>query len=194
MAPAYPAHMPALSATVCEAAKDVLADVAASRILVRRCVGGVALAVPLATAWDMADLEAAVAEAQDEATLLEMCEEQGWQLLNTLPRDAVEPTLEVIAPPGISHSVAVPITGETEDERKRRDDVFFAVLDTGSCCGCPASRRPLEDSGRACHRRHVARSSCGAAERSSSEGPNRLSSRAAAHSQRAAGTTCGPFA
>jgi hypothetical protein len=40
-----------------------------------------------------------------------------------------EPTLEVIAPAGIRNSVAVPLADETEDERKRRDEVFLAVLD-----------------------------------------------------------------
>lgn len=38
-------------------------------------------------------------------------------------------TLEVIAPPDIRNSVAVPVPGETEEERKRRDEVFFAILD-----------------------------------------------------------------
>jgi hypothetical protein len=42
-----------------------------------------------------------------------------------------ETSLDVIAPPDIRDSVAVPIPGETEEERKRRDDVFFAVLDAG---------------------------------------------------------------
>ena len=40
-----------------------------------------------------------------------------------------EPTLEVIAPADIRNSVTVPVAGETEEERKRRDDVFFAVID-----------------------------------------------------------------
>jgi len=40
-----------------------------------------------------------------------------------------EPTLEVIAPADIRKSHAVPLSDETEEERKRRDDVFFAVLD-----------------------------------------------------------------
>lgn len=71
------------AAAVCKAAQGVLADAAAQRILVRRCVGDVALAVPLATAWDMSDLEAAVADTQDEAALMELCQEQGWQLLST---------------------------------------------------------------------------------------------------------------
>lgn len=43
----------------------------------------------------------------------------------------VEPTLEVIAPADIRDSVAVPLPDETEDERKHRDDVFFAILDAG---------------------------------------------------------------
>lgn len=48
-----------------------------------------------------------------------------------LQMDAPEPTLEVIAPEDIRNSVAVPMPGETEAERKRRDEVFFAVLDAG---------------------------------------------------------------
>jgi hypothetical protein len=40
-----------------------------------------------------------------------------------------EPILEVIAPAGIRDSSSVSLPGETEEERKRRDDVFFAVLD-----------------------------------------------------------------
>lgn len=39
--------------------------------------------------------------------------------------------LEVIAPANIREAVAVPIPGETEEERKRRDDVFHAILDAG---------------------------------------------------------------
>jgi hypothetical protein len=48
-----------------------------------------------------------------------------------LQMGVVEPTLEVIAPADIRNSTAVPVPGETEEERKRRDDVFFAVLDAG---------------------------------------------------------------
>lgn len=40
-----------------------------------------------------------------------------------------EPALEVVAPAGIRDSVAVPLPGETDEDRKRRDAVFFAVLD-----------------------------------------------------------------
>jgi hypothetical protein len=40
-----------------------------------------------------------------------------------------EPTLEIVAPEDIRNSVAVPMPGETEAERKRRDDVFHAILD-----------------------------------------------------------------
>jgi hypothetical protein len=43
--------------------------------------------------------------------------------------DVSEPTLEVIAPDDIRNSVAVPMPGETEAERKRRDEVFVAILD-----------------------------------------------------------------
>jgi hypothetical protein len=42
---------------------------------------------------------------------------------------AAEPSLEVIAAVDIRNSAAVPLSDETEEERKRRDDVFFAVLD-----------------------------------------------------------------
>jgi hypothetical protein len=40
-----------------------------------------------------------------------------------------EPTFTIVAPADIRSSVAVPMQSETEAERKRRDDVFFAVLD-----------------------------------------------------------------
>lgn len=46
-----------------------------------------------------------------------------------LQLNVAEPALEVIAPADIRNSSAVPVPDETEDERKRRDDVFFAVLD-----------------------------------------------------------------
>jgi hypothetical protein len=36
---------------------------------------------------------------------------------------------EVIAPENIRQSAAAPVPGETEQERKRRDEVFRAVLD-----------------------------------------------------------------
>ena len=45
-----------------------------------------------------------------------------------LERDA-EPTLHIVAPPDIRDSVAVPMPDETEEERKRREDVFLAILD-----------------------------------------------------------------
>lgn len=48
-----------------------------------------------------------------------------------LQMGGVEPTLEMIAPADIRNSVAVPLPGETDEERKRRDDVFFAILDAG---------------------------------------------------------------
>ena len=41
----------------------------------------------------------------------------------------IDQRLEVIAPPGIRDAVAVPVPGETDAERRRRDDLFFAVLD-----------------------------------------------------------------
>jgi hypothetical protein len=40
-----------------------------------------------------------------------------------------EATLEVIAPADIRDSRAVPLPGETKAERKRRDDIFLAILD-----------------------------------------------------------------
>jgi hypothetical protein len=40
-----------------------------------------------------------------------------------------EPVIEVIAPANIRDSVAVPVPGETEAERERRDEVFRAVID-----------------------------------------------------------------
>jgi hypothetical protein len=40
-----------------------------------------------------------------------------------------EPALEIVAPEDIRNSVAIPMPGETEAERKRRDDVFHAILD-----------------------------------------------------------------
>ena len=42
-----------------------------------------------------------------------------------------ESTIAVLAPADIRSSVAVPQPGETEEERKRRDNVFFAVLEAG---------------------------------------------------------------
>jgi hypothetical protein len=48
-----------------------------------------------------------------------------------LQMEGAEPALEVIAPTDIRNSVAVPLPDESEEERKRRDDVFFAVLDAG---------------------------------------------------------------
>lgn len=42
-----------------------------------------------------------------------------------------EASLEVIAPGDIRQSVAVPMPDETEAERRRRDEVFQAVLDAG---------------------------------------------------------------
>jgi len=39
--------------------------------------------------------------------------------------------VEVIAPEDIRNSVAVPMLGETEAERKRRDKIFHAILDAG---------------------------------------------------------------
>lgn len=45
--------------------------------------------------------------------------------------EASEPSLDVIAPDDIRNSVAVPMPGETEAERKRRNEVFRAVLDAG---------------------------------------------------------------
>jgi hypothetical protein len=52
-------------------------------------------------------------------------------LRKDLQMGAGEPALEVIAPEDIRKSVAVPMPGETDEERKRREDVFRAVLDAG---------------------------------------------------------------
>lgn len=40
-------------------------------------------------------------------------------------------TLSVIAPADIRASVPVPMPGETDEERKRREEVFRAVVDAG---------------------------------------------------------------
>jgi hypothetical protein len=42
---------------------------------------------------------------------------------------SAEPTLEIVAPEDIRNSVSVPMPDETEAVRKRRDDVFHAILD-----------------------------------------------------------------
>ena len=42
---------------------------------------------------------------------------------------AAEPVFQVIAPAGIRDSVSVPMSGETEEERQRRDDLFHAIRD-----------------------------------------------------------------
>jgi hypothetical protein len=52
-------------------------------------------------------------------------------LRRDLQMDTAEPTLEVIAAADIRNSVAVSLPGETAEDRKRRDDVFFAVLEAG---------------------------------------------------------------
>lgn len=41
---------------------------------------------------------------------------------------AAESSLEVVGPENLRSSIAVPVPGETQDERKRRDEVFLAVL------------------------------------------------------------------
>jgi hypothetical protein len=46
-----------------------------------------------------------------------------------LPPEPPKLTLAIVAPADIRQSVAVPMRGETQAERKRRDEVFFAVLD-----------------------------------------------------------------
>jgi hypothetical protein len=48
--------------------------------------------------------------------------------LKDLPSEAPDPTLAVVAPADIRNSVAVLMPDETAAERKRRDDVFFAIL------------------------------------------------------------------
>ena len=42
------------------------------------------------------------------------------------PRDRA---IGIITPTDIRDSVAVPLPGETEEERRRRDEVFFATID-----------------------------------------------------------------
>lgn len=46
-----------------------------------------------------------------------------------LPPEPPETTFTIVAPADIRRSAAVPMRDESEAERKRRDDVFFAVLD-----------------------------------------------------------------
>jgi hypothetical protein len=71
-------------------------------------------------------LKAARSKAiQDNRTLTNYIE---TLVRRDLRMEAGEPILEVIAPADIRNSVAVPVPGETDEERKRRDDVFFAVL------------------------------------------------------------------
>ncbi|MGZ9190195.1 MAG: hypothetical protein ACXW39_09085 [Nitrospira sp.] len=41
-----------------------------------------------------------------------------------------EPRLQMIAPDDIRNSTAIPVAGETQEEQKRRDDVFFAIIDS----------------------------------------------------------------
>src|SRR3546814_18031027 len=48
-----------------------------------------------------------------------------------LQMGSAEPVIEVIASADIRNSAAVPIPDENEEERKRRDEVFFAVLEAG---------------------------------------------------------------
>ncbi len=48
-----------------------------------------------------------------------------------LEMGAMEPVLEVIAPADIRKSQAVPLADETDEQRQRRDEVFFAVIDAG---------------------------------------------------------------
>jgi len=45
-----------------------------------------------------------------------------------LPPEPPEPTFTIVASADIRHSAAVPMRDESDAERKRRDDVFFAVL------------------------------------------------------------------
>ena len=42
-----------------------------------------------------------------------------------------EPAFQVIAPPDIRNAVPVPMPGETPAQRKRREEVFRAVIDAG---------------------------------------------------------------
>lgn len=43
--------------------------------------------------------------------------------------EAAEPSVKVVGPENLRSSIAVAVPGETQDERQRRDDVFFAILD-----------------------------------------------------------------
>src|SRR3546814_11437427 len=52
-----------------------------------------------------------------------------------LQMGSAEPVIEVIASADIRNSAAVPIPDETAEERKRRDEVFFAVLEAGGSIG-----------------------------------------------------------
>jgi hypothetical protein len=46
-----------------------------------------------------------------------------------LPPEPPEATFTIVAPADIRHSATIPMRDESEAERKRRDDVFFAILD-----------------------------------------------------------------
>ncbi|HLI10552.1 MAG TPA: hypothetical protein VKY65_03040 [Alphaproteobacteria bacterium] len=64
--------------------------------------------------------------ARDNRTLTNYIE---TLLRRDLQASTDEPRLEVIAPADIRRSVAVPLPGETKEDRKRRDEVFLAVLE-----------------------------------------------------------------
>jgi hypothetical protein len=82
---------------------------------------------PVTVRLDPAVLKAARDKAgSDNRTLTNYIE---TLMRNDLRIETAEPTLEIVAPEDIRNSVAVPMPGETEAERKRRDEVFHAILD-----------------------------------------------------------------
>lgn len=84
---------------------------------------------PITVRLDPAVLEAARGRAQsDNRTLAEYIESL---VRKDLRIDEHAAELEVVAPADIRDSTAVPLPGETDEDRKRRDAVFAAVLDAG---------------------------------------------------------------
>jgi hypothetical protein len=84
---------------------------------------------PVTVRLDPAVLDAARDKAgSDNRTLTNYIE---TLMRKDLRMGTSEPAPDVVAPEDIRNSVAVPMPGETEAERQRRDDVFFAILDVG---------------------------------------------------------------
>lgn len=84
---------------------------------------------PVTVRLDPAVLDAARGRAKsDNRTLTNYIE---TLMRRDLQMGGAEPVIEVIASADIRTSTAVPVPDETEEERKRRDEVFFAVLDAG---------------------------------------------------------------